>query len=213
MRSVGCVACGCSRATAESGRWVHTSTPGSASEPPVSLLFRLFSATGMEPRPGMVCGGCADLVDRIGAAERLLGDLKAEIKDRVRGREDSPVGAEPEPEPGPDPACLDLNLLVTRTTRGHEQLVYQGHTYLRVNAGQQQHSSSSSSSSSVRWKCTQHYAAKSHCRASLKTTLDGLAVLQAESALEHNHPPPDESHLQVILFREQGRRKRPILSS
>lgn len=53
-----------------------------------------------------------------------------------------------------------------------------------------------------RWKCTSYYATKTGCRAKLHTTMDGFCVL-LDSKTEHNHPPPDERQLKIILFREQ----------
>ncbi len=90
---------------------------------------------------------------------------------------------------------LDFNLTVTRTTRGHEQLLYEGYTYLKL-------THQPSLGDTTRWKCTSYYATKTGCRARLHTTLDGLCVL-IDSKTDHNHPPPDEKQLKIILFREQ----------
>lgn len=89
---------------------------------------------------------------------------------------------------------LDFNLTVTRTTRGHDQLVYDNYTYLKT--------THQPAGDIARWKCTSYYASKTGCKAKLHTTLDGLCVL-LDSKTDHNHPPPDERKLKIILFREQ----------
>ena len=91
---------------------------------------------------------------------------------------------------------LDYNLTITKSTRGHEQLLYDGYTYLRL-------PHQGSGSSVVRWKCTSYYAAKTGCRARLNTTVDGLSVLLDSKTGEHNHPTPGQKTIKTILFREQ----------
>ena len=99
-----------------------------------------------------------------------------------------------------DQENLDFNLTITKTTRGQEQLLYEGYTYLKL-----PHQHHGSGNDVVRWKCTSYYAAKSGCRARLHTTLDGLCVLLDSKTEEHNHSPPGERRLKTILFREQVR--------
>ena len=96
--------------------------------------------------------------------------------------------------PNRSPENLDFNLTVTRTTRGHDQLVYDNYTYLKTTHQPQ--------GDIARWKCTSYYATKTGCRAKLHTTMNGMCVL-LDSITEHNHPPPDEKQLKIILFREQ----------
>lgn len=100
----------------------------------------------------------------------------------------------PPPEPNRSSDNLDFNIVITRTTRGHDQLLYEGYTYLKTTQQPR--------GDIARWKCTSYYKTKTNCTAKLFTTMDGLCVL-LDSKTEHNHPPPDEKKLKIILFREQ----------
>ena len=95
---------------------------------------------------------------------------------------------------------LDFDVTLTRTTRGQEQLVYKGHTYLRLYGyrGPAQDGAGQVTS----WKCTSYYQSKSGCRAKLRTSMDGACVLLDSVRLEHNHPPVGERRLKGLLFRE-----------
>ncbi len=97
---------------------------------------------------------------------------------------------------------LDFNVTITRTTRGQEQLVYDGYTYLKIYGGSGGRTQGGDDDV-TRWKCTSYYAAKTGCRARLNTTMDGACVLVDSKTADHNHPPPSSRHLKVILFREQ----------
>lgn len=92
---------------------------------------------------------------------------------------------------------LDFAITVTTTTRGHEQLLYENYTYLRTTHQPQ-------GVDLVRWKCSNYYATKTGCPAKLNTGLGGSCVLR-DTRVGHNHSPPGESQLKIILFREQVR--------
>ncbi len=102
---------------------------------------------------------------------------------------------------------LDFNVTVTRTTRGHEQLVYEGYTYLRLTGGgQQQHAKTEEDDGGgevTRWKCSNYYGDKTSCRAKVSTSMDGSCVLRDSLLVAHNHPPPGDRKLRAILFRER----------
>ena len=98
-------------------------------------------------------------------------------------------------EPDRSAENLDFNITITKSTRGHDQLVYEGYTYLKL-------THQPVSGDVAKWKCTSYYSTKTNCKAKLNTTLDGLCIL-LDSKTEHNHPPPDDAQLQIIMFREQ----------
>jgi hypothetical protein len=90
---------------------------------------------------------------------------------------------------------LDFNITITKTTRGQDQLVYEGYTYLKL-------FHQPANGDIAKWKCSSYYSGKTHCRAKISTTLDASCIL-LDSKTDHNHAPPEEKHLQIIMFREQ----------
>jgi len=90
---------------------------------------------------------------------------------------------------------LEEDLIVTRTTRDKEMLVYRGHTFLRART----------EGNKVKWKCSHYYAAKGLCSARLTTSQNGKQLWD-DSDTGHNHPPMEEDILKGIFFRERVRR-------
>lgn len=93
-----------------------------------------------------------------------------------------------------DTENVDYNVTMAQTTRGQEQLVYEGFTYKKYSYQDKQERV-------VKWKCSNYYAKKGKCPAKIATTPDGCCVL-LDSKMDHNHEP-DQSAIKIIMFRDR----------
>jgi hypothetical protein len=89
---------------------------------------------------------------------------------------------------------LDFNITMTKTSRGGDQLIYEGYTYRSKYRKMKEVGN---------WVCSAYRSQMPNsCLAKIRTAL-GASCILLDSMMEHNHAQPDESRLKLIMFKER----------